>query len=105
MACLIIIELGSLVSEQGDYRQAEALFTEALALSQERGPEWAIAGGSRGAIAASQAGLGDVARRQGDYEAARSLCEQSLTVFREVGAQAGHRSVSGHAGICGPRPG
>jgi predicted ATPase/DNA-binding CsgD family transcriptional regulator len=72
---------GVLAHNQGDYRQAEVLCEEGLALFRELGDK-------RG-IVASLNGLGlivgQATRARNDYAVARALYEESLAIVRELG--------------------
>ena len=82
---------GNLAWHQTDYRAAQALLEESLAISRELG--------DRGGIAQSLNNLGNVAIEQGDYPAARALYEESLAIRRELGDRRGIASVLGNLGI------
>jgi tetratricopeptide (TPR) repeat protein len=66
---------------QGDYREAQFLADEALALFREFGDKHGIAD--------TLLGLGNIAWHQSDYTTAQSLLQQSLALFREAGDKVG----------------
>jgi predicted ATPase/DNA-binding CsgD family transcriptional regulator/tRNA A-37 threonylcarbamoyl transferase component Bud32 len=68
---------GTLAWFLGDYRRAEALFEESLALHRKLR--------DRKGIAYSLGGLGRTAFGKRNYAAARSLTEESLVILREIG--------------------
>jgi predicted ATPase/DNA-binding CsgD family transcriptional regulator len=68
---------GTLAWFLGDYRRAEALFEESLALHRKLR--------DRKGIAYSLGGLGRTAFGKRNFAAARSLTEESLVILREIG--------------------
>ena len=82
---------GTLAWHQTDYRVAQALLEESLAISRELG--------DRGGTASSLNNLGNVAIEQGDYPAARKLYGESLSIRRELGDRRSIAGVLGNLGI------
>jgi tetratricopeptide (TPR) repeat protein len=82
---------GILAWHQTDYRAAQTLLEESLAISRELG--------DRGGTASSLNNLGNVAIEQGDYPTARKLYEESLSIRRELGDRRSMAGVLGNLGI------
>jgi non-specific serine/threonine protein kinase len=72
---------GWLAEVQDDYRPAQVLYEEALALRQEAGDDLGVA--------ASRIDLGWLAMFRGDHEEATELLEAGLHKFRELGDKRG----------------
>lgn len=89
--------LGSVAEERSVYAEAQAYYTESLALCQTAGDRWGMA--------RAHDQLGDVARMVGHYDEARCHYEQCLALWQAVGgrdemAQA-YNSLGGAAGSRG----
>jgi non-specific serine/threonine protein kinase len=80
-AGLILMTLGLVRREQGNYALATAAYEECLALHR--------ASGERGGVAVGYLGLGDIARDQGNAAQVRRFCQESLAIFKELGEQWG----------------
>jgi predicted ATPase/WD40 repeat protein/transcriptional regulator with XRE-family HTH domain len=80
-AGLILMTLGLVRREQGNYAQATTAFEECLALHR--------ASGERGGVAVALLGFGDIARDQGNAVRVRQWCEESLTLFQALGERWG----------------
>ncbi|MBI3762611.1 MAG: tetratricopeptide repeat protein [Chloroflexi bacterium] len=77
----VLLKLGQLHEELGDYEQAERLYRESLKTAEELG--------DRHGFAVTQGSLGHLARVRGDYEEAERLYRESLKTFEELGDRRG----------------
>jgi tetratricopeptide (TPR) repeat protein len=77
----VLINLGDVAIEQGDYTTARSMFEESLAINRELGDKWRIA--------VVLNGLGRVAYVQRDYTTARSMFEEGLVIRKELGDRGG----------------
>jgi len=82
---------GVLADYQGDYANAEAFYTESLALYRRAGDE-------RG-IASALCRLAHVARTRGDYAFAQSTFEEALEIFTRLGDRQGVARTLGRLGL------
>jgi predicted ATPase/class 3 adenylate cyclase len=76
--------------ESGDYSQAHAFFSEALAFARKKGFRW-LSG-------ITMAGLGDLLYLQGDFGAAQTCLEESEVLLRSLN-DLKHRSLSTQGAI------
>jgi DNA-binding CsgD family transcriptional regulator len=82
---------GVLADYQGDYAQAEALFTEGLGLSRRTGDERCTA--------SALCGLAHVARQRGDYAFAQLNFEQALDIYSRLGDRQGVARTQNRLGL------
>src|SRR5205823_3328825 len=73
----VLVNLGAISQDQGDYEEARAHLEESLVLFR-------AAGGKRG-VAWALEGLGMAALAQGDAKGAHALHLESLAIRRELG--------------------
>jgi predicted ATPase len=85
-----LIEMGMVLSRQGEYTQAREICDEGLLLARE-------VGDTLGAALALN-NLGNVAWAQGDYAAAQAFHEESLRLRREMNNKAGIAASLGNLG-------
>jgi len=71
-------KLGELRVNQGDYRTAELLYRESLAMRQK------LLGENHPNVAQSLSNLATLLQNKGDYEAAEPLCRESLAMRRKL---------------------
>jgi tetratricopeptide (TPR) repeat protein len=83
--------LGIVEEKQGNFRAAQLLYEQTLALCRELG--------NRSAEAGCLNNLGIVELCQGSYNTSRELYEQSLALFRELGDRNGEAACLGNLGI------
>jgi len=76
-SALLILWLGCIATQRGDYARATALLHESLSLSDGVGDKWLTG--------AALSWLGIVARNQRDYDRAAAFAEKSLALAKDVG--------------------
>jgi DNA-binding SARP family transcriptional activator len=77
----VLISLGGMIVDQGNYARARALYEEALAICREIGDQWMIA------VVLNN--LGALAESQGDWSGAEPLLHETLAIRRALGDQQG----------------
>lgn len=70
----LLIGAGNMAQFQGDYKTAQKMYEEGLAVSKKSG--------DRRQVALSNRSLGAIAQRQGNFTAARKYVEESLAISR-----------------------
>ena len=90
-ALAVLINLGIVALDQGDYMGAKVFHEKALTLARQLG--------NRLGEAAELANLGNVALAQGDYVGAKVYHEQALALHRQLGNRQGEATDLGNLGL------